>query len=182
MSDSLRRRKSSLGDLVAAGRFRSDLQARLERHVFEIPPLRRRREDIGLLTAAILLRGGVREGDGRTIGIREMESLLVYDWPQNIRELENRLLAALATAKDGVLRPSVPSVSAPPLVPERGRGIPLRPAADERRRAELDVLLEKHRGNVSAVAEELGRSREWTYRLIDRFGLDPVRHRRSPRG
>jgi sigma-54 dependent transcriptional regulator, acetoin dehydrogenase operon transcriptional activator AcoR len=166
----------SLGDLVAAGRFRADLRFRLEQYVMEIPPLRHRREDLGLLIATMLRGNGVDEQRGLTIAVKEMEDLIRYDWPENVRGLEHRLVASLTTATGGVLRPRVETTHVHSSV--AGEAEKVEPsAADARRRAELAALLEKHRGNVSAVAQEISRSRKWTYQLLDRFELDASGYR-----
>jgi two-component system response regulator PilR (NtrC family) len=87
----------NLGELVAAGRFRQDLFYRLNVIELMMPPLRDCREDIALIAAAILARLGGQAGGGPArLSPRALEELARYDFPGNIRELENVLERAVA--------------------------------------------------------------------------------------
>jgi PAS domain S-box-containing protein len=80
----------NLAEAVQDGRFRADLYYRLNVYPIEIPPLRERREDIGLL-AEVFLRESERRLGNRygKIPAEVMEDLREYSWPGNVRELEN---------------------------------------------------------------------------------------------
>ena len=86
-------------EAVQQGRFRSDLYYRLNVYPIEIPPLRERREDIGLLAEAFLQEGGRRLGKsfGKIPG-KVIEALQGYSWPGNVRELENVIGRAAVTS------------------------------------------------------------------------------------
>jgi DNA-binding NtrC family response regulator len=91
---------SNLIDLVKAGLFREDLYYRL--HVFPImlPPLRVRREDIQDLAWHFLARFGVEEGKPiRSISAEALALLMAYDWPGNVRQLENAMFRAVILAE-----------------------------------------------------------------------------------
>jgi DNA-binding NtrC family response regulator len=155
-------------DVVASGKFRPDLQGRLEWHVIELPTLRERLVDVGLLTAAILRKHGAKDGD--QIPSRAIENILGYSWPNNIRELEGRLVSALRAARDRILD----AEAFPP--PDVGvgateAGAPLSPEEQHRRNA-LVAALTKHRGKIVDVANEIGTNRQQVYRLLERFGLE----------
>jgi DNA-binding NtrC family response regulator len=144
--------------MVRAEELREDLYARLAAFVVELLPLRARPEDLGLLVASIL-------PDARPFSVEAGHLLFSHAWPRNVRELRNALLAAAATAGERIeARDLAIDASAPPTpAPEtRPRGVD---------RAALEALLERHGGNVSAVARELATSRTQVQRLIDRFGL-----------
>jgi transcriptional regulator with GAF, ATPase, and Fis domain len=103
-----------LTEMVARGEFRSDLYYRLNVFPLLLPPLRNRREDI-----APLVRHFV-ELSGRKIGKRideipeaTMLALVQYDWPGNIRELQNLIQRAVVLSKDGVLPNPLPSLPHP---------------------------------------------------------------------
>jgi sigma-54 dependent transcriptional regulator, acetoin dehydrogenase operon transcriptional activator AcoR len=87
--------------LVSSGRFRRDLYARLFGLTIELPPLRQRRVDLGLLTRRMLaaIPGGA-EVRFAPVALRAM---LRHDWPLNIRELEKVLTTAVALATEGVI-------------------------------------------------------------------------------
>jgi DNA-binding NtrC family response regulator len=90
---------ADLARMVKEGTFREDLYYRLNVIPIHLPPLRERREDIPLLVAHFLDRFG-READpprlGVTISQDAMRALMAYDWPGNIRQLENVIERALA--------------------------------------------------------------------------------------
>lgn len=90
--------------LIKEGRFREDLYFRLKVVEIVVPPLRDRSGDISLIANALL--GRVREETHREvyrISDAALESLLVHDWPGNIRELENALMRAAIIARGSVI-------------------------------------------------------------------------------
>jgi DNA-binding NtrC family response regulator len=86
--------------LSGSGKFREDLYYRLCQIRIDLPALRERREDIPLLIDAF-----VRQEAGKALKIssRLLKAMLEYDWPGNIRELENVVKVAVALAEDGVI-------------------------------------------------------------------------------
>jgi DNA-binding NtrC family response regulator len=85
-----------LEQCVAQGTFRRDLYFRLNVLTLRIPPLRDRKQDIPLLTGHFLERLARATGVQRNISDEALKLLLAYDWPGNIRELENCLERACA--------------------------------------------------------------------------------------
>ncbi len=74
-----------LKELMASGQFRQDLYYRLSALSFRLPPLRERKEDIPLLIANLL------SGSGKRLHPAALQKLIAYDWPGNIRELDNEI-------------------------------------------------------------------------------------------
>lgn len=91
----------NLEECVANKRFRQDLYYRLNVIELKLPSLRERRNDIGLLSEGILQR---LSGKNVTLAPEALAALLAYDFPGNVRELENILERALAFANDGVVQ------------------------------------------------------------------------------
>ncbi|MDQ0396482.1 sigma-54-dependent transcriptional regulator [Labrys monachus] len=90
----------NLIERVKAGLFREDLYYRL--HVFPImlPPLRLRRDDVGELARHFLARFSVEEGRRvRSISAEALAMLAAYDWPGNVRQLENAVFRAVILAE-----------------------------------------------------------------------------------
>jgi formate hydrogenlyase transcriptional activator len=89
----------NLSEAVQRGRFRADLYYRLNVYPIEVPPLRERREDIGLLAEIFLQEAGRRLGKsfGQLSGV-VIEALQGYNWPGNVRELENVIGRAAVTS------------------------------------------------------------------------------------
>src|SRR5437763_2090446 len=94
---------ADLGQAVRAGTFRQDLFFRLNVIEIHVPPLRDRREDILPITESFLTTARKRSGRAWRLGDDARESLLSYDWPGNIRELQNRIQRATVTASGDVV-------------------------------------------------------------------------------
>jgi DNA-binding NtrC family response regulator len=108
-----------LSQTVSEGRFREDLYYRLNVFPIEAPPLRDRREDIPALVEAFVKRFNIEEGK-RVAGIApETHALLsAFDWPGNVRQLENAVYRAIVLADAPFLQPhDFPAISglAPPM-------------------------------------------------------------------
>lgn len=93
-----------LSSLVKEGKFREDLYYRLNVVCLTIPPLRKRRGDIALLTDFFCKRYGHDFGkEGLIFSGDAIEVLERYDWPGNVRELENVVQRAIALAPDSMV-------------------------------------------------------------------------------
>ena len=89
---------------VAASKFRSDLYFRLNVFPIAVPPLRERREDIPRLVERLAATAARRMGRPSTsVSPGFLERARAYDWPGNIRELENLVERALIMSNDGTL-------------------------------------------------------------------------------
>jgi len=149
--------------------FRADLYARLSGFVHELPALRERRDDLGLLVAALLRELAGDRAENVRIATALGRALHAYAWPMNVRELRHVLAASLAFDEDTLDLARAP--------------VALR-AALERRVAPVDAVrdalvasLRKHHGNVSEVARELGRTRMQIHRWMKRYEIDPASFR-----
>src|SRR5439155_20103055 len=85
---------SDLSRMVAEGQFREDLFYRLNVIAVQLPPLRDRKEDIPLLVQSFLERFQGEGGSSRgslTVSQEAMRQLMAYQWPGNVRQLENAI-------------------------------------------------------------------------------------------
>jgi DNA-binding NtrC family response regulator len=165
----------SLRDAALAGTFRDDLLARLSGFVVELPPLRLRKEDLGILVAATLARLGSRPSISLAPDLAR--ALLAYDWPHNIRELHQILASALALADSDVLRreqlpatlQALVRAPRPSEIPE-----PAKPYDDEDARLRVSLIrhLREQRGNVAAVARAMGKATMQIHRWMKRYEID----------
>jgi len=161
------------------GAFREDLLARLTGFTFELPALRDRREDLGLIIASLLARGPLPLTE---LSADVARALALYSWPRNVRELQQVLsAAAVLAAPTGILETAhLPEGIAARAQP---RGAPPRSVEDEAgpeaelRRA-LMALLAEHHGSVSEVARAMGKARMQIQRWIRRFEIDVQSYRR----
>jgi DNA-binding NtrC family response regulator len=177
-------------DLLAeadAGRFRRDLYYRLNVVQIELPPLRERREDIGLLASYFLERVVRRNGRPTMRFAPATEALLErYDWPGNVRELENAVEHAATVGEGAVVLPGdLPAaVRAPRLLtpgtPDAGGHAPAgRAEAGDRstwplsrvEREHIRLVLARHGGNATAAARQLGISRTTLWRKLKQYGI-----------
>ena len=100
-----------LHDEVSAGRFRQDLFYRLNVFPITVPPLRQRREDVPLLVSHYARHFGERMGKNiKEIPAQVLREFTEYNWPGNIRELQNVIERAVIVSSDGVLRLPEPLV------------------------------------------------------------------------
>jgi transcriptional regulator with GAF, ATPase, and Fis domain len=158
---------------VASGQFRADLYARLSGYTFSIPPLRDRREDLGLLTAALLRR--IAPDHPVRFEPDAVRALCAYDWPLNVRELEKCLASAVVLARGGAIGPE--QLSAALLAPAGDAAVKPVDGRRNDRRDQLVAALRAHRGNVSAAARMLGKARSQVQRWIRDCRLDPMQYR-----
>jgi hypothetical protein len=168
-----------LPELVACGKFRHDLYARLLGFTLALPPLRERLVDFGHILSALLQH--VAKGRAIRFAPAALYALLRHDWPLNIRELEKALTTAVALADDCVidLAQLPEAIHRPPT--NDGPAGPTRPPLGPEDAALYERLIELltvRGGHVVAVAEALGVRRTQVYRWIHRFGLDVASFRR----
>ncbi len=165
---------------VEQGSFRKDLWARLAGFLLHLPPLRERREDLGALIATLLPRVAGDAATDLRLQRAAGRALFVYDWPLNIRELEQALAAAVALAPAGEIALAhlpPPLRAAAAAAPTTAAAAVPRTADDDELRGRLMELLTRHQGNVSAVARDLGKARVQIRRWCRRFKLDPDDYR-----
>lgn len=160
-----------LRDEVAAGRFRADLLYRLDVVRIALPPLRQRKEDIPILAEHYWRDATSRIGSRASLGAATLAALSHYDWPGNIRELQN-VLAALAVrcARRGIVPPTaLPPHLAPVAAAESSR---LDAARRQFDRAFIGAALARAGGQRTRAAEQLGLSRQGLAKLMARLGID----------
>ncbi len=168
----------SLDDLIERGEFRHDLYARLAGYTFALAPLRERLVDLGLLVAALLSSGRLDAKGGLRMHRKAARAMLRYDWPMNVRELEQGMRAAAALAEDGLITAEdLPAAVAAALgvadVGEDGA----EDDGDERLRRELLVQIADAKGNVTEVARAMGKARQQIQRWMRKFAIDPGAYR-----
>jgi DNA-binding NtrC family response regulator len=165
----------NLETAVAAGHFRKDLYFRLNVLSLRIPPLRERKQDIPLLVGHFMERLASTTGRARTLSDEALRLMLQYDWPGNVREMENSLERACAMSSGPVLHSAdLPTAlqNAAQYAPSPANGgrqsvIPL---AEMERRAILDALQQLH-GDKLEAARLLGIGKTTLYRKLKEYRL-----------
>jgi transcriptional regulator with GAF, ATPase, and Fis domain len=165
-----------LPELVASGGFRADLYYRLSVLSIQLPPLRERAGDVELLAAHFLQRFQTSPSDTAPRLSREaMDALATYNFPGNVRELENALRRAIALSSGGLITVDC-------LPPEIARAacdnsgatlehalIADRPTMDELQRRYLLLTLQENGWNRRRAAGVLSLDRRTIQRLIARY-------------
>ena len=155
--------------MVAEGSFREDLLYRINTIHIDLPPLRQRREDILPLSRKFLERYTAKYQKPITgFDAAAEHELVEHAWPGNIRELQHAVEKAVILSDGG------------PITPET---LLLRPAAavqtadpgeatlEQMERTMIAQAMVRHSGNLSAVAQQLGITRQTLYNKIKRYGL-----------
>ena len=170
----------NLADKVAAGEFRQDLYYRLTVLDLKMPSLREIPEDVPLMVTALLARLASQSGITQPqLSDEAMRELVNYDYPGNVRELENILERALAlcdghniAAVDLHLNNDVATANNGGVKLSGERTVPLHEYLDQLEREQIRKALEQTRFNKTAAAKVLGISfRSLRYRL-DRLGIE----------
>jgi Nif-specific regulatory protein len=173
-----------LSEAVSEGGFREDLYYRLNVFPILVPALRERKEDIPSLIDHFLAKTSKEYGRKLTLSPRGLETLTAYDWPGNVREMENLIerLAILTEGQEIDLAdlPAYLRLSGSDSKKEEPESLS---RLEEMERKEIVAALERHHWIQSQAARELGLTlRQIGYR-IRKFGLTrtvEVRRRSSP--
>ncbi len=160
----------NLKDAIARGHFREDLFYRLSTFTVAIPPLRERREDIGVLAQHFTKRFNLRFSVSKRLSDQALDALTGHRWPGNVRELLHVLEQAVALSEHDVV--GVDDLPASVLM---NRDTPPAAAAGEVptlrdvERSHILSVLDKVDGNRAQAARLLGMSERRFYRLLRKY-------------
>jgi transcriptional regulator with PAS, ATPase and Fis domain len=168
----------SIPEALAENRLRSDLYYRLNTFQIEVPPLRKRKEDIPPLIAQFVRQFSQQLGKPEPdVSPDAFQKLLDYSWPGNVRELQNAIEYAVVLARQGVIGvkelpaeiqlPAVLQQTELTALPRKG----VQTLDDLERNAILQALAEC-RGNKKKAAELLGIQRPTLYNKLKRYAID----------
>ncbi|WP_374942596.1 sigma-54-dependent transcriptional regulator [Sphingomonas sp.] len=173
-------------DEVEAGNFREDLYYRLNAVQVTIPPLRERAGDIPALARHLLARIATQPGL-RPLGITDdaLQLLGGYDWPGNVRQLQNALFRAAVLCEGAALtRADFPQIAsmgarriAPHSSPTAGGVTLFNPDGNMRQLEDIEadvirLAIGHYRGRMTEVARRLGIGRSTLYRKLGELGID----------
>lgn len=181
-----------LATQVREGRFREDLYYRLNVYPIEVPALRERREDLPAMVDHFIRRFNAEEG--RTVpGVtaEAMSMLMTYDWPGNVRQLENSVFRAIVLSDGDALTPndfpqisglvsparSVPEAAVMTTDATTGQKLAISDEAGDLRTLEaierdlIQYAIDHYAGHMSEVARRLGIGRSTLYRKVREYDL-----------
>jgi len=184
----------SLVDLVKAGHFREDLYYRLNVFPVHVPPLRARRGDIPELARHFTARFAAEEGKTfiRGVGATAMNLLSHYNWPGNVRQLENAVFRAVVLADGPILSveefpqiaaqvSATSAATADPASTDKpgetvGKALAFDSDGDIRSLADVEaemirLALARYEGHMTIIARRLGIGRSTLYRKLKDLGI-----------
>jgi len=153
----------NLHEEVKTGNFRKDLYYRINVVRLYIPPLKERKEDISLLVEHILERENNGRRPKKEVSNQALKKLMAYDYPGNIRELENIIERACVFSERNIL-------SEKDIIfdfdywPSSNKNLRITPN-------QLRKTLERCKWNKTKAATEIGKSRRQFYRLLEKYHM-----------
>jgi transcriptional regulator with PAS, ATPase and Fis domain len=172
---------SNLEQMVKDGTFREDLYYRLNVIPINLPPLRERREDIPLLVQRFVEHFcDSHKLELKTVSPQVMKALMAYDWPGNVRQLENIVerMVALTGHRPAILPADLPeeishrdTMNFVPLIEIPAEGINFQDVVTDMERELILQSLRKTNGNKKLAAKLLNLKRTTLIEKIKRIGL-----------
>ncbi|HJX80798.1 MAG TPA: sigma-54 dependent transcriptional regulator, partial [Candidatus Udaeobacter sp.] len=167
-----------IAQALSESRLRSDLYYRLNTFQIEVPPLRKRKQDIPPLIAAFVRQFAQQLGKPEPdISPEAFQKLLDYSWPGNVRELQNAIEYAVVLARQGMIgvKELPTEIQLPPALQQAEiAGLPragVQTLDDVERTAIIQALAECH-GNKKKAAELLGIQRPTLYNKMKRYAIE----------
>jgi DNA-binding NtrC family response regulator len=167
-----------IAQALAQNRLRSDLYYRLNTFQIEVPPLRKRKQDIPPLIAAFVKQFAHQLGKPEPdISPEAFQKLLDYSWPGNVRELQNAIEYAVVLARQATIdvKELPTEIQLPPALQQAElAGLPrsgVQTLDDVERTAIIQALAECH-GNKKKAAELLGIQRPTLYNKMKRYAIE----------
>jgi DNA-binding NtrC family response regulator len=157
---------------ISAGRFRQDLFFRLNVLTIELPPLREREGDVILLAEHFLRRYSAQFGiQESSFSPSSRDALAAYDWPGNIRELENVIQKALIACPSGRIERAHLEITGRHFAGSGGITRSLRDVRADAERDAIERALRVTGGNITHTAELLQIDRKWVMKKMEELGL-----------
>ena len=160
----------NLEEAIKTGQFREDLYYRLNVVNLHLPPLRERGEDLAVL-AKFLLDKYTKEFGSKVKGFTPNALIAVnkYDWPGNVRQMENRIKKAIVLCDKTLIGPEDLDLSPEAISPI----LTLTQAREEFQRRYILEVLERNNGNRTKTARDLGVDPRTIFRYLEREGDAP---------
>ena len=160
---------ANLDERVAQGKFREDLLYRINTIHLEIPPLRERKEDIIPLAELFIERFAKQYDKGPlTLSEEAKQKLKEHPWYGNIRELEHAIEKAVIISDGVAICDAVFHFPKKSLSPAQESAME---TLEDMELVMIRKAIDKHEGNLSAVASQLGITRQTLYNKMKKYGL-----------
>ena len=167
-----------LEEEVQKGRFRLDLLYRLNIFAIDIPPLRKRKKDIPLLVDYFISKHNkTLNFSVKSITQKAMDKISAYDWPGNIRDLENAIQSAMIQTPDGIIRTEHLPLrikgyeSIETITSSETEASSMKEINAQVEKELIQETLKRHRHNRTLTAESLNISRKTLFNKMKRYGI-----------
>jgi len=149
--------------MVSEGLFREDLLYRINTIHIELPPLRERGKDIIILAEFFLRKYSQKYNKGNLrINQQALDKMMDYSWPGNIRELQNTIEKAVILSDTAVIKPE--DLYLRPV--SKSIGFESISTLGDMEQRMIAMAIERHSGNLTAAAEQLGITRQTLYNRL----------------
>jgi DNA-binding NtrC family response regulator len=149
--------------MVSEGLFREDLLYRINTIHIELPPLRERGKDIIILAEFFLRKYSQKYNKGNLrINQQALDKMMDYSWPGNIRELQNTIEKAVILSDTAVIKPE--DLYLRPV--SKSIGFESISTLGDMEQRMIAMAIERHNGNLTAAAEQLGITRQTLYNRL----------------
>jgi len=157
-------------EMVKENSFRQDLLYRINTVEIHLPPLRERQEDIPLLADHFIrIYSKKYRKEGKSISSNTLKRLQKYPWPGNVRELQHAIERAIIMSDNNVLSPE--DFFFLSNNPHNDDAAIETFNLDDLEKSVIQKAVNKHNGNISKAAKELGLTRASLYRRLEKHGL-----------
>lgn len=163
----------NLEEEVKAGRFREDLYYRLNVVHLKVPSLKERKDDLPLLIDSFIKKFAA-ENEKEIIGIdsKAKSALLKYDWPGNIRQLQNCIESSVVMSNGKQIKLEDLPLSVSEYTGQEAISIPMGISLEDAEKIIIMQNLSANKGNKSKTADVLGIGRKTLHRKLNEYGLE----------
>lgn len=163
----------NLEEEVKAGRFREDLYYRLNVVHLKVPSLKERKDDLPLLIDSFIKKFAA-ENEKEIIGIdsKAKAALLKYDWPGNIRQLQNCIESSVVMSNGKQIKLEDLPLSVSEYTGQETISIPIGISLEDAEKIIIMQNLSANKGNKSKTADVLGIGRKTLHRKLNEYGLE----------
>lgn len=163
----------NLEEEVKAGRFREDLYYRLNVVHLKVPSLKERKDDLPLLIDSFIKKFAA-ENEKEIIGIdsKAKAALLKYDWPGNIRQLQNCIESSVVMSNGKQIKLEDLPLSVSEYTGQESISIPMGISLEDAEKIIIMQNLSANKGNKSKTADVLGIGRKTLHRKLNEYGLE----------
>ena len=163
----------NLEEEVKAGRFREDLYYRLNVVHLKVPSLKARKDDLPLLIDSFIKKFAA-ENEKEIIGIdsKAKAALLKYDWPGNIRQLQNCIESSVVMSNGKQIKLEDLPLSVSEYTGQEAISIPMGISLEDAEKIIIMQNLSANKGNKSKTADILGIGRKTLHRKLNEYGLE----------